>query len=286
MSLSTRSKDSRTGNMKPSRPRALVLRTAGINCDAETIRALELAGAHVDLVHLDLVSQEPARLDDTNLIVVPGGFSFGDDVAAGRVFGLELRHALQDVLCAFVDRGGFVLGICNGFQVLVESGLFEREIGAKSIPPRAIALTSNESAHFECRWTCMKAESSACAWLDGLGVTPVPVAHGEGRFVVREPRVLERLKSKRQIALRYVAADGGPARGYPANPNGSVEDIAGICDPSGRVLGLMPHPERNLTPWNHPQWTRLASGAHAPRTVGEGVEFYRRLVAASSGVRT
>ncbi|MDZ4773238.1 MAG: phosphoribosylformylglycinamidine synthase I [Planctomycetota bacterium] len=271
--------------MQSNSKRALVLRTAGINCDGETVRALETAGADVDLVHLDLVSKEPQRFDDTNLIVIPGGFSFGDDVSAGRVFGLELRHALSENLCAFVDRGGFVLGVCNGFQVLVESGLFEREVGAKAIPERSIALTSNQSAHFECRWTSMKAENSACAWLAGFGVTPVPVAHGEGRFVVRDARVLERLKAKRQVALRYVSADGTSAQGYPENPNGSVDDIAGICDPSGRVLGLMPHPERNLTPWNHPHWTRLNATSKSTRTVGEGVEFYRRLVEAAAGVR-
>lgn len=267
-----------------SKPRALVLRTAGINCDGETVRALEQGGARVDLVHLNLVSSEPARLDDVSLIVIPGGFSYGDDVAAGRVFGLELRHALSERLCAFVDRGGHVLGVCNGFQVLVESGLFERELGQKTIPPRTLSLTSNASARFECRWTTVTAERSACTWLDGLGVTPMPVAHGEGRFVVRDARVLERLKAKRQIALRYVHADGSAARGYPDNPNGSEHDIAGICDPSGRVLGLMPHPERNLTPWNHPHWTRLAATSKTPRTSGEGVEFYRRLVEASTGL--
>lgn len=270
--------------MSPSAPRALVLRTAGINCDGETVRALELAGARVELVHLERVAREPARLDAANLLVVPGGFSYGDDVSAGRVLGLELRHALAERLCAFVDRGGYVLGVCNGFQALVESGLFEREIGARAVPPRNVALTSNASARFECRWTTVRAERSACAWLDGLAFMPVPVAHGEGRFVVRDERVLARLVERRQIALRYVHPDGTRARGYPYNPNGSVEDVAGICDPSGRVLGLMPHPERNLTPWNHPHWTRLAATSPTPRREGEGVEFYRRLVEASAGV--
>ncbi|MBL8857285.1 MAG: phosphoribosylformylglycinamidine synthase I [Planctomycetes bacterium] len=270
--------------MHPTAPRALVLRTAGINCDGETVRALETAGASVDLVHLALVTAEPARLDDTNLIVIPGGFSFGDDVSAGRVFGLELRHALSEKLCAFVDRGGYVLGVCNGFQVLVESGLFERELGAAGMPARSIALTANAGGRFECRWTTMKAEDSACAWLSGMEVMPVPVAHGEGRFVVKDDKVLARLKSKRQIALRYVRADGSAAGGYPDNPNGSVDDIAGICDPSGRVLGLMPHPERNLTPWNHPHWTRMLAQTSKPRTCGEGVLFYRRLVEAAAGV--
>lgn len=267
-----------------SKPRALVLRTAGINCDGETVRGLEAAGARVDLVHLSLVLSEPARLDDANLVVIPGGFSYGDDISAGRVFGLELRHGLAERLGAFVDRGGHVLGVCNGFQVLVESGLFERESGARTIPPRNVALTNNASNRFECRWVSMRAEDSACAWLAGMGVMPVPVAHGEGRFVPRDDATLTRLRAKRQIALRYVRADGSPARGYPDNPNGSIDDIAGVCDPTGRVLGLMPHPERNLTPWNHPQWTRLQAGARAPRTEGEGLAFYRRLVEASAGV--
>jgi phosphoribosylformylglycinamidine synthase len=284
MTVTTQPGQHRTPTMKRSQPKALVLRTAGINCDAETVRALEAGGAQVDLVHLGLVSKEPARLDDVNLIVIPGGFSFGDDVSAGRVFGLELRHALQEKLCAFVDRGGYVLGVCNGFQVLIESGLFEREIGAPSIPPRSIALTNNESARFECRWVTMRAEPSACAWLADLGSMPVPIAHGEGRFVVRDARVLERLKAKRQIALRYTRADGSAAAGYPDNPNGSADAIAGICDPSGRVLGLMPHPERNLTPWNHPHWTRLQAASGTARTAGEGVAFYRRLVEASAGI--
>ncbi len=275
--------------MLPTPPTAIVLRTAGINCDAETVRALELAGARVDVVHLHALMHEQARLDDAVLVVIPGGFSYGDDVAAGRVFGLELRHGLAENLCKFVDRGGHVLGVCNGFQILVESGLFEREIGENKIPPRTIALTNNASNRFECRWVSMRAEPSACAWLADAQVAlsntmAVPVAHGEGRFVAQDASVLERLRAKGQVALRYVAADGSSARGYPENPNGSVDDIAGICDPSGRVLGLMPHPERNVTPWNHPHWQRLQARSGEMRSEGEGLAFYRRLVQAAAGV--
>lgn len=267
-----------------SSPRALVLRTAGINCDGETVRALELAGARVDLVHLRLVLREPARLDDYQMLVIPGGFSYGDDIAAGRVFGLELRHHLASDVARFVDRGGFVLGICNGFQVLVESGLLERPPGASAIPARTIALTNNASNRFECRWVEMRAEDSACPWLEPGLVMPVPVAHGEGRFVVADDGVLQRLIANRQIALRYTSGVGEPAAAYPDNPNGSVEAIAGICDPTGRVLGLMPHPERNLTPWNHPNWTRLraTAGAAGGRNAGEGLRFYRRMVEAAA----
>lgn len=274
--------------MTPKPPTAIVLRTAGINCDGETVRALELAGARVELVHLHALLRATSRLDDAVLVVIPGGFSYGDDVAAGRVFGLELRHGLAESIAGFIDRGGYVLGVCNGFQVLVESGLFEREPRAASIPPRTIALTNNASNRFECRWVSMRAEPSACTWLDGLGTMAVPVAHGEGRFVVRDTAALERLKARGQVALRYVGTDGARARGYPENPNGAVDDVAGICDSSGRVLGLMPHPERNVTPWNHPHWQRLGvpseeSRAPKSRTEGEGLAFYRRLVAAAAG---
>jgi phosphoribosylformylglycinamidine synthase len=252
--------------------RAIVLRTAGINCDGETVRALELAGAKAELVHLQRVLAEPARLEDCSLLVLPGGFSYGDDVAAGRVFGFEMRHGLSRELRAFVSRGGYVLGVCNGFQVLVESGLLEPEPGA-----RTLALTNNRLARFECRWISLRSESCAAHWLDTDTILPAPIAHGEGRLLVRDEATLARLRENGQIALRYVRADGTPARGYPDNPNGSVGDIAGLCDRTGRVLGLMPHPERNLDPWNHPHWTR-----RSPRAEGEGLAFYRRLVEAAA----
>jgi phosphoribosylformylglycinamidine synthase I len=255
--------------------RALVLRTAGTNCDRETVQALELAGARVDLVHVARLCAEPQRFDDYRIVVLPGGFSYGDDIAAGRVLGYELRHHLGEQLNAFVTRGGYVLGVCNGFQALVDTGLLEGlEHGGAQ---RSIALAANESGHFECRWVTLKSEACACTWLDADVLWPVPVAHGEGRFVVRDEATLARLKSKRQIALRYVSSDGSAARGYPDSPNASLEDIAGVCDPTGRVLGLMPHPERNITPWHHPQWTR-----RAPRAEGEGLAFYRRMVEAAA----
>lgn len=268
-----------------STPRALVFRTAGTNCDRELVFALESAGAAVDVVHLKQILSEPARLDRYALIALPGGFSYGDDIAAGRVFGLELRHGLARELAAFVGRGGFVYGVCNGFQVLVESGLLEADLARVderkvAAPERSIALYDNASNHFECRWVTLKSESCAASWLTAGELLPCPVAHGEGRFVVRDATVSKRLLANGQIALRYVRSDGSAARGaYPDNPNGSVDDIAGICDRTGRVLGLMPHPERNITPWNHPHWTRLPQ-----RNEGEGLSFYRRLVEAAASV--
>ena len=254
-------------------PRTLVLRTAGTNCDRETVLALEQAGSAVDVVHLHRLIEDPERLVRYAALVIPGGFSYGDDVAAGRVLGLELRHHLLPALRAFVERGGLVLGVCNGFQVLVDTGLLEGpEPAARS--ERAYALHANASNRFECRWVTLRAEPCACAWLEGGETLPMPAAHGEGRFLVRDAAALERLRARGQIALRYAAAgDASAPAEYPDNPNGSVDGIAGICDPSGRVLGLMPHPERNISPFHHPLWTRLPR-----RSEGEGLRFYRRMV--------
>ena len=270
------------------RVRALVLRAAGTNCDGETVRALELAGAATELVHVNALSADPRRLDEARIIVIPGGFSYGDYVAAGRVFGLELRTRLAEPLARFVEGGGILVGICNGFQVLVELGMLEDP--GLSGRERRIALTDNASNRFECRWVTLRSERCVCPWLVPLERMDVPVAHAEGRFVVRDQGVLQELFARGQVALTYVdpgdasATPAGPDAAelpFPLNPNGSVANIAGICDPSGRVLGLMPHPERNLFPWNHPRWTRLPA-----RETGEGLAFYRRMVAAARGAAT
>lgn len=266
--------------MQPHDVSALVLRSAGTNCDAETVRALEMAGAAVDLVHLNALAKDPARLRDARLVVFPGGFSYGDYVAAGRVFGLEVRDRLAGPLERFLADGGLVLGVCNGFQILVELGWFQP--GSE----RTIALTDNASQRFECRWVTLRSERCAVPWLEPGETQPVPIAHAEGRLVVRDRAALETLFEQGQVALTYVdpadpagnpAAPGATLLAHPLNPNGSIANIAGLCDPSGRVLGLMPHPERNLFPWNHPSWTRLGE-----RAEGEGVEFYRRLVRAAA----
>ena len=256
--------------------RALVLRSAGTNCDAELVRAFEAAGAPTELLHLNALSEDPRRLEDVSILAIAGGFSYGDYIAAGRVFGIELRHRLDDPLHAFVERGGLLFGVCNGFQILVELGLLQDP----GLDPaqRSIALTDNASNRFECRWVTLREEDCATDWLTPGTLLPVPVAHAEGRFVVRDEEALAELVERRQIALSYV----DPARPdaedvpYPLNPNGSTANIAGVCDPTGRVLGLMPHPERNLTPWNHPQWTRRGA-----RDAGEGLDFFRRIVAAA-----
>jgi phosphoribosylformylglycinamidine synthase len=270
----------KTASGSPRDVRALVLRTAGTNCDGETVRALRQAGAETTLLHLHELARDPARLFDQRILVLPGGFSYGDYVAAGRVLGLELRAHLHEPLLRFVEEGGFVVGICNGFQVLVELGLLE-----PAGRPRSIALTANASNRFECRWVTLRSEACTVPYLVPGELMPVPVAHGEGRFVVRDRDVLAELFARGGVALTYAdpadpsrspAGPDAPPVPYPLNPNGSIANIAGLCDPTGRVLGLMPHPERNLTPWNHPQWTRLG-----PRAEGEGLSFYRRMVEAA-----
>lgn len=258
-----------------SAPLALVLRTAGTNCDRETCLALERAGAKPELLHLKRLIENPARLESAAIVVFPGGFSYGDDIAAGRIQGFEVRQHLAAHIQEFVAAGGFVLGVCNGFQVLVDTGLLE------GLPPaagRGLALANNIRGRFECRWVHLINEDSRCTWLPAGRVWPVPIAHGEGRLALRDAALLERLKSERRIVLRYVKADGSRSDDLETCPNGSLDQIAGVCDVTGRVLGLMPHPERNITPWHHPQWTRMPGS----RSEGEGLDFYRRMVVAAS----
>jgi phosphoribosylformylglycinamidine synthase len=251
----------------------MVLRAAGINCNEETCYAFELAGARATQVHVNRLLEQPALLGDFGLLAVPGGFSYGDDIAAGRVLGVELRHALGEVLRHFVDRRGLILGICNGFQVLVNSGLLPGATPDRR-PIRA-TLHGNDSDRYEDRWVHLAVDGERCLFAPPNGrILEFPVAHAEGRFTVADPSEIEALIAANQAVFRYVEADGSPPR-YPSNPNGSMGDIAGICDASGQVLGLMPHPERALFPWNHPCWTR-----EEPRGEGDGLALFRAAVTA------
>jgi phosphoribosylformylglycinamidine synthase len=251
--------------------KSLVLRTSGTNCELETARALDRAGAPADVASFRQLSSQLGSLAQYRILVFAGGFSHGDDLAAGRVWGSELRGVRRE-LDAFVADGGLILGVCNGFQVLVESGLFQPE---RAPQERSIALYANASNHYECRWVTLEAGPSQCGWLEAGWRFPVPVAHAEGRFTCLDDATFGELEAAGQLVLRYVTPEGGKPS-YPENPNGSAGDVAGICDPSGRVVGLMPHPERNLDPWNHPEWTRLGE-----RSEGEGLRFYQELVAAA-----
>jgi len=230
----------------PVKPKALILRTAGTNCDLELAHAFELSGAEAHPLHLNKLIQEPGLLEDFDLLGLPGGFSYGDDISAGRIFANRLRHALYPALRSFIVDGKPVIGVCNGFQLLIKSGLLPAFDLPAETPPRQIAtLGDNAKPRFTDRWVTLKAEpDSVCIWTQGLEALQLPIAHGEGCFTAPD-EVLDRLEQQGQVALRY-----------EDNPNGSARDIAGLCDPSGLVLGLMPHPERFTDPTHHPSWTR------------------------------
>jgi phosphoribosylformylglycinamidine synthase I len=235
-------------------PKALVLRAAGTNCDAETAHSFDLAGAAGEVAHVNRLADGSIKLADYQLLAIPGGFSYGDDLGAGKVFALELEHRLGGELKEFVDRGGLVIGICNGFQVLVKTGILPGNPGYAV--GEAVTLAQNDSQKYEDRWVTLEVQDTSCAWLPReRALIEMPVAHGEGKFIPASAEVLSTLKANKQIVVRYVKPDGSEAA-YPANPNGAVEGVAGITDLSGRVFGLMPHPERYIFHRQHPRWTR------------------------------
>ena len=229
-----------------AKPKAIVLRAAGTNCDKESQYALELAGFEAERVHLFRVMETPALLDDVQLLMFPGGFSYGDDVAAGKIFANQMIHHLADPLNKFVGDGKLMLGVCNGFQVLLKSGLLPWGQVDGATANHDATLAWNDCGSFVDRWVPLRADSDTCVFLPKGERIMLPIAHGEGKFVTRDQAVLERIRSDGQAAVRY---DGD-------NPNGSIDDIAGICDPTGRIFGLMPHPERFVDVTQHPTWTR------------------------------
>ncbi|WP_376795599.1 phosphoribosylformylglycinamidine cyclo-ligase [Thermogemmatispora sp.] len=234
-------------------PRALVLRAPGINCERETAYACRLAGFETELLHINALVREPERLLSYHFLVLPGGFSYGDDLGAGTLLARNLTVHLGRQLQRFVEEGRPLLGICNGFQVLVRAGLLPHTDWENF--RQTASLTFNSSGRFECRWISLVTESSRCIFTRGIyRPLELPVAHGEGRFVVAAAEQLAELRQHEQIALLY---DGD---GYPANPNGSLANVAGICNPAGNVLGLMPHPERYVRALQHPQQRSPADG--------------------------
>jgi phosphoribosylformylglycinamidine synthase len=236
-------------------PKALVLRAAGTNCDRETQYALELAGFAAQRIHVFRVMEDPALLDDVQFLVAPGGFSYGDDVAAGKILANQMLHHLAEPLTRFVQAGKLVLGICNGFQVLIKSGLLPWAKMEAASANHDATLAWNDSGQFVDRWIHLRADSDKCVFVHKGDVISLPIAHGEGKFVPRDAGVLEALRGGDQVALRYCDA-AGRTGAEGANPNGSIDDVAGVCDPSGRIMGLMPHPERFVTKTQHPCWTR------------------------------
>jgi len=231
--------------------KALLLYGYGINCENESKYAIEKSGGRADILHLNKVLGNPKVLEDYNMLMIPGGFSFGDDISSGKVFGNKMKFRLREPLEQFVKADKLVLGICNGFQVMVKMGLLpEPDFSQK------VSLIGNDSGHFEDRWVILKANrASPCIFTKGLEYTLMPVRHGEGKFIPKDKATLEGLGQNNQIVFQYVDENGAIA-GYPYNPNGSVENIAGICDRSGRLFGMMPHPEAFNIVENCPYWVR------------------------------
>jgi phosphoribosylformylglycinamidine synthase I len=244
--------------------RTLILRAPGTNCDEETAFAFEQAGSAVDSAHVNQLVQRDKLIANYQIMVIPGGFTYGDDVSGGRILANELKLKLGEDIQRFVERGGLILGICNGFQVLVKAGI---------LPPvengQRLTLAGNDSNRFECRWVYLKInQKSPCIFTRGISKMYLPVAHGEGK-VMAEAKTLGSLN----VVVRYADDKGNVKAGYPHNPNGSVDNIAGICDASGRIFALMPHPERFIRWTQHPRWTR-----EAPRQHGDGLGIFLNAV--------
>ncbi len=249
---------------------ALVLTGYGLNCDHETAHALALAGARASRVHINSLIDGSASLDDFQILVFIGGFSWADDHGAGVIQAVRMRTHIGEALIRFIEQGNLVLGICNGFQTLVNLGLlpgFDRDYGR-----RDVALIANDCGNFRDDWVHLRVDSDTpCVFTRGLDRIELPIRHGEGKFYAGAATI-DRLTAGNQVALRYANASGEPAAGaFPANPNGSLHDIAGICDPTGRVFGLMPHPEAYHHPTNHPDWTRRRAVRGRAESASEGI---------------
>ena len=259
-----------------AQPRVLVLRAAGVNCDRETAYAFELAGALVETLHVNQFTRGSRRLREFQLLAIPGGFTYGDDVSAGRILSNEMRALMGDQLREFIRDGGLMLGICNGFQALVKAGLLPGCIGdsnASTLPPQSATLAENRSGRFQCQWVKLRVNEKGAppflAGMDGV-VIDVPIAHGEGRFSAPEDVCRHMLESN-QVALQYCGPSGELDDSY--NVNGSAMSAAGVSGYEGRILGLMPHPERHVHGTQHPRWTR-----NGLRPEGDGLRIFRNAV--------
>lgn len=265
-------------------PKVLILVGYGINCDYETEFAFQKAGARADRIHINELIGREKNIEDYQILFVPGGFSYGDELGAGKVLANKLRLNLEDQILQFIKDGYLVGGHCNGAQVLVKAGFVPAIDGNYRI--QTATFTNNDSNRYEDRWVTLKSISKKCIWTKNLPIMRIPVAHGEGKFYSKDPKLIDKLKENDQIALAYVMPDGNRAnRTFPFNPNGSIEDIAGICDPTGRVFAQMPHPERYTSLTNNPQWTREVrkllhegNGLEKINWDGEGLLLFKNAV--------
>ena len=274
------------------KPKALILQAHGTNRDYDVAEALTLAGADPEGVPLNHLRAGKKRFSDYQMLILAGGFSYADALGAGKLLAIDLNAYFVDEIKQFVNAGKPVIGICNGFQALVKSGVLpfgDEKKEERENKDFSVTLTFNQQGHFECRWVTIKPVSQTCVWTKSLDdLIECPIAHGEGNFQTTELfppfdtlRVRAPLLSfieQDQIALTYVHADGSPADiAYPSNPNGSVLDIAGICNPQGNVLGLMPHPENHIHSFQHPNWTRGTNNHSGLTLFQNGVKYASNL---------
>jgi len=251
-------------------PKVLILRTAGTNCDYETRYAFEKAGAKVDAVHINILLANKKLLEDYQILALPGGFTYGDDVSAGKILANQIKYNLEEDIKTFIHEKKLILGICNGFQALTKAGL----LPAIDKRYQEATLTFNDSNKFEDRWVYLKISSNKSIFVKDGNISKMylPIAHGEGKFVTKDETTLNKITMNHQIVFKYVN-EQGEETGYPWNPNGSVRNIAGICDPTGQILGIMPHPERHVEPTQHPRWTR-----NGLKEYGDGFLIFRNAV--------
>jgi len=251
------------------KPKVIVLRSAGTNCDKETAYAFQASGAAVDCVHINKLLKKEIDLHDYHILAIPGGFTYGDDIESGRILGNELRLFLEEAIEKFIADGKLVIGICNGFQILVKAHILPGKLDGEKTSRQRATLTNNDSGKFEARWAHLKADGKS-VWTKGLpDQLYFPVAHAEGKFITDE-KTLGTLRSNGQIAFRYCAPSGEKPV-YPQDPNGSLDHIAGITDKTGRILGLMPHPERHFLFQHHPRWSRMEKAA----ALGDGAKIFQ-----------
>jgi len=251
-------------------PKVLILRTAGTNCNYETQYAFEKAGAKVDTVHINTLLANKKLLEDYQILALPGGFTYGDDVSAGKILANQIKYSLEAEITTFIQEKRLILGICNGFQTLTKAGL----LPAIDNHRQEVTLTFNDSNKFEDRWVYLKICSNKSPFVrkEDMVKMYLPIAHGEGKFVTRDETTLNKIMSNQQVVFKYINECGEEA-GYPWNPGGSIQNIAGICDPTGQILGMMPHPERHVESTQHPRWTR-----EGLREFGDGFLIFRNAV--------
>ncbi len=263
--------------MSTQRPSVLIITGYGLNCEAESRHAWELAGARAELIHLNDLLAEPARLRDFQALMFIGGFSYGDHMSSGHVFSIRVRHHLREDLQAFIEAGKLILGVCNGFQIMVKLGLLPGLEG--DYFTQTVSLMQNDCGSFQNFWTTLRfEEKSPCVFTKGLAPMPLPIRHGEGKIFTLDKALVERMESLGCAACRYAdPVTGAVAKKFPNNPNGSLNAIAGLCDPTGRIFGLMPHPEAFLYPENHPQWPRQKLDGNLPPQ-GLGLKIFQNAV--------